>query len=415
MMLHHMAQSTEISQEVRQLTHRVESVQRALAEVSHEIRNQLAGILGLAQVALQTSSPSEQFEYLGLIHTTGEELLTLVNDVLDISKVEAGQLRMEAIPFGLVDCVRDTVATLAPAAADKLLNLEVLIDEAVPARVVGDPGRLRQVLVNLVSNAIKFTERGEVVVGVEVESGTGSTLVVGFSVSDTGVGLPPGMREAIFDPFVQADRTVAGSHGGTGLGLAICRQLVELMDGRVWVDPGPEGGSVFRFTASLPAAHQQANRRLASRRGVNDVPVLVVAEGPGGGQLLLEALTAEGLPPCSVVDARMLPDVLEDARQAGDPIELVVFDMVADFQQPIRQLRAHPQAEQLHLAVLTSGGERGDGALCRTHQVGCYLTYPLTTDEIRAGIQALLNGPAPDQLQYPITKHWLREHTPAPS
>ncbi len=320
--------------EIRQAREVAEAASRAksefLANMSHEIRTPMNGILGMTELALETSLTDLQREYLGLVKSSADALLTVINDILDFSKIEAGKLDLEHVPFGLRISLEDTVRTLAQRAHSKDLELACRIAPEVPDDLVGDPGRLRQVLVNLVGNAIKFTDRGEVVVSVEVEPhdevGKGE-VGLRFSVADTGIGIPESKRETIFEPFEQADGSTTRRYGGTGLGLTISSKLVDLMGGRIWVEGKVGQGSTFHFTAIFDRG---TGKPLPGRMDGDDpmkgLRILVVDDNHTNRRILEEVLTNWGARPSTAVDGISALESLRVSAAEGCPFALALID-----------------------------------------------------------------------------------------
>lgn len=381
-----------------------------LAEVSHEIRTQLAGILGMAQVTLETKLAPQQREYIELVTTSADALLTLVNDLLDLSKIESGHLEVEEIPFNLWDNLRDSVNSMVASAEEKGIGLELHVSDDVPDHVVGDPGRLRQVVLNLIGNALKYTDMGGVTVGVGVESVTDQTVVAHFEVIDTGAGIPKEKLELIFEPYARATNPNAKGRGGTGLGLSISRQLVEVMGGRIWAESEEGRGSIFHFTLPVSVVHEDIS--LPPPKGRSDLeglPILVVADNPVNQGKLVGVIASTGMAPSAISDPDEAVKMLAEARAADRPFALTVCDLNGGSMDFAGEIRSDPDLAAMHVMVLTALGQRGDAATCRELNIAGYLTKPIPAEDVRLAIEAVIAGPSPVDLTMLVTKHWLRE------
>lgn len=373
-----------------------------LAHTSHEIRTQLSGVIGMTQLVLETRLTPEQAEYIEVINASGESLLTLVNDLLDVSKMEAGHLSIEQIPYSVRDTLSDIVTSFSPQLVERGLWITVEFDPDLPNRVLGDPGRLRQVVANLLNNAAKFTEQGGISVKVDFSDGS----LVTVAVSDTGVGIAPDRQAAIFESYTQADETTARTHGGTGLGLVISKRLTEMMGGGLELVSEVGVGSTFTATLRVvPDQSEPSDRYSAATSELAGLPVLLVGEMSDHQREALERL---GL----VVEAAVDSDPVKDmtaAYRRGAPFALVIVAAPVESLSIAEDLRAQPESRTTHILVLTTTGTRGDAAMCRELQVAGYLTNPYTPEDLARASREVLGGPAPLDLTLLVTKHWLRE------
>ncbi|HVN72477.1 MAG TPA: PAS domain S-box protein, partial [Desulfomonilia bacterium] len=415
----HRKQAEELQKEMVKSEARNRAKSEFLAHMSHEIRTPLNGIIGMTEIALDTALADEQREVISTVYRESENLLSLINDILDFSKLESQRLELEHIPFDLKALMEDITRSFTFMAKQKDVELVLYISPEMPLLLLGDPGRLRQILTNLVGNALKFTNKGEVLIKVEYLEGLGSKTMARFSVKDTGIGIPRNKQGAIFESFIQVDSSTTRNYGGTGLGLSISKRLAELMGGRIGVESEQGNGSTFWFTSVFSHQEDKGVLQVSAQIDLSGLKVLVVDDNVSARSTYASYLKEWGCITVEATSGREALSILKEREGTKEPIDLVVTDSHMPLMDGF-ELASHIRAElnrktDVPIIMLTPVGSIGDGLKCSQMGIQGYLPKPVRYEELRKAINAVIkrkSGTSSDTSSFKlITRYAMAEES----